>query len=1072
MIRLYLAIRRYLSVFLVCASTLAMAQQRLVTGKVTSSDDNSGIPGANVLEKGTSNGTVTDVNGTFRISVGDNATLVFSFVGLTTQEVAVGSQSAVNVSLAPDIKTLSEIVVTGYASQEKKDITGSVGVVKAKDLMAFPAQNAETLLQGRVAGVQVTTNGDPNGLPSVRIRGLSSFGNNSPLYVIDGVPTYSIAFLSPNDIESMNVLKDAGAASIYGSRANNGVIIITTKKGKSGKVTVSYDGTYGVSLPGKGLESQLLNPQEQANLEWLTNNNDGLPHASPNYGNGATPILPDYLTPVGAKEGDASVNPALYNTNYGKGSIYQITRANKSGTNWWDATHQNAVIQTHNLNLSGGTDNSRYLIGFNFFNQEGTLKGTGTKRYTVRANTEFKIKDIIRVGENLSMSFTDRQPLWDGGVNNWMQTLQSIIPQYDIGGGYAGTRGSNLGNPHSILGRIDRDKANFNNENRIFGNVYAEVDFMKNLTFRTSFGGSITNGYTNQFLPHYYEDSENNGTNSLTETAYYTNDWIWSNTLTYKKKIGDHNILAVGGMESVKENIGRTLFGSRTDYYTDDPDFRTLTQGAASSQNGSTYNTPSTLLSYFGRVDYGFKDKYFLSGTVRRDGSSKFINQYGVFPSVTAAWRLSQESFLQGSTVFSDLKLRVGFGSMGGQTNVFPQNQFNIYAGRPSDAYYDLSGSSTSSVQGLWLQRIGNPAAKWETKKTVNVGLDASFFGGKLDVTIDAYDQTTEDLLFQLDLPSAAGSGIRPFKNVAKVSNKGIDLQIINKGNISTDLKYEVNFTFTTYKNNIESLAPGLTFFDVDAASTEGRIGARYIRNAAGHPISSFYGYQVAGLFQSASEVSSAPSQVGSGVGRFRFADTNGDGKITPDDRTFLGSPIPSYSYGLNLGLTYKGFDLTVFLYGVAGNQIVNYRKWWTDFPTSFQGRKSTDALYNSWTPTNTGATTPIATTISNISTNQGANSYYVQDGGYLRAKNIQLGYNFPNAVARKVGLESIRLYVQATNLFTVTKYKGLDPEIGNTPSVNNTTRSVSSNDQGYGVDGGSAYGTPKQVIVGLNLKF
>ena len=294
-----------------------MAQQRLVTGKVTSTDDNSGIPGANVLEKGTSNGTVTDVNGTFRISVGDNATLVFSFVGLTTQEVAVGSQSAVNVSLAPDIKTLSEIVVTGYASQEKKDITGSVGVVKAKDLMAFPAQNAETLLQGRVAGVQVTTNGDPNGLPSVRIRGLSSFGNNSPLYVIDGVPTYSIAFLSPNDIESMNVLKDAGAASIYGSRANNGVIIITTKKGKSGKVTVSYDGTYGVSLPGKGLESQLLNPQEQANLEWLTNNNDGLPHASPNYGNGATPILPDYLTPVGAKEGDASVNPALYNTNYG-----------------------------------------------------------------------------------------------------------------------------------------------------------------------------------------------------------------------------------------------------------------------------------------------------------------------------------------------------------------------------------------------------------------------------------------------------------------------------------------------------------------------------------------------------------------------------------------------------------------------------------------------------------------------------------------------------------------------------------------------------------------------------------
>ena len=625
---------------------------------------------------------------------------------------------------------------------------------------------------------------------------------------------------------------------------------------------------------------------------------------------------------------------------------------------------------------------------------------------------------------------------------------------------------------------MDRDQNNFSSDTRIFGNIFAEVDFAKNFTYRTSFGGSLNNGYTSQFDYHTYENSENNGTNKLTENAYYTNDWIWSNTVTYKKKIGtDHSILAVGGMEAVKEGIGRRLNASRIDFYSDDPNYRALSVGAAGQQNSSTFLTPAALLSYFGRVDYGFRDKYFLSATVRRDGSSKFINQYGVFPSVTAAWRISQESFMQGSTVFSDLKLRVGYGSMGGQTNVLAQNQFNIYSGRPSDSYYDLSGSSTSSQQGLWLAGIGNPAAKWETKRTVNVGLDASFFGGKLDVTLDAYNQTTEDLLFQLDLPSSAGSGVRPYRNVAKMSNKGIDLQIINRGNITSDLKYEVNVTFTSYKNEIVELAPGLAFFDVDAASTEGRIGARYIRNAVGHPMSSFYGYKVIGLFQSSSEVAGAPAQVGAGAGRFRFEDTNKDGVITPADRQFLGSPIPDFSYGINLGLNYKGFDVTVFLYGVSGNQIVNYRKWWTDFLPSFQGRKSQDALYNSWTPTRPNATTPVAESISNISTNQGANSYFVESGSYLRAKNVQVGYNFPNAIARKIGLESARIYVQGVNLFTVTKYKGQNPEIGSTPSVNNARNEtgadggVSSTDSGYGVDGGG-YPTTKQFIVGLNLKF
>lgn len=375
-------------------------------------------------------------------------------------------------------------------------------------------------------------------------------------------------------------------------------------------------------------------------------------------------------------------------------------------------------------------------------------------------------------------------------------------------------------------------------------------------------------------------------------------------------------------------------------------------------------------------------------------------------------------------------------------------------------------------MPGIWQAQIGNPSGKWETKESLNVGLDASFLGGKLDVTLDWYNQTTSDLLFQLDIPSANGAGVRPYRNVAEVSNTGLDLQIINRGNITGDLQYEANFTFTTVQNEVQSLAEGITFFDVDAGSTEGRIGARYIRNEVGQSISSYFGYKVQGLFQSADEVAGAPTQTGAAPGRFRFEDVNGDGAITPDDRTFLGSPLPDFTYGLNLSLMYKGFDITLFLYGAQGFELVNYRKWSTDFPTSFQNRKSKAALYDSWTPSNPNATTPIATSISNISTNQGANSYYIEDGSYLRARNLQLGYTLPLTFVRKIGMESARIYLQGVNLFTVTDYTGLDPEVGSLPSVNNSDQTVTYSDSGFGVDAGGYPTGLKQYIIGVNLKF
>ena len=1018
------------------------------------------MPGVNVIIKGTSTGTATDGSGQYRLNVaGNQAVLVLSFIGYVTKEVSVGAQSTIDVQMELDVQTLSELVVTGYATQEKKDITGSVGILKARELNAVPASNPEALLQGRVAGVTVTTNPAPGAAASVRIRGLATFGNNTPLYVVDGVPTLDITSLNPNDIESMNVLKDAGAASIYGSRATNGVIMISTKKGKAGKVVVTYDGSYGFQNAGNGYKN-LLNPQEQADLEWLSNKNSGLANNSANYGSGSTPILPDYTIPTGAKNGSPAVDPALYNVDYSKGPIYQITQANKGGTNWFKESTQIAPITNQNLTLSGGGENSKYLVGFNYFNQQGTVIETYLKRYTIRANTEFNIKNKVRIGENFTASVRKRNNITGAeGIFNYMYTLQSIIPVYDIKGGFGSTRGQNLGNQSSPVAALKRGKDNLDFDTRLFGNVYAEADLIKGLTVRTSFGGAIQNGYNYSFSYHSYENSENNGTNSFSESANYNSEWTWTNTATYKKTFGDHNLSVVAGTEAVKQGIGRGVGGNRIDYFSDDPKYWTLTNGASGLSNFSYANTPSTLFSYLARADYGYKDKYLLSATVRRDGSSKFSSKYGVFPSVTGAWRISQEGFMQGNDIFNDLKVRAGFGVMGGQINVTSQSQYNIYGGRVSDAYYDLKGSSNAPSQGVWLTNIGNPAGQWEENTTTNVGIDASFLKGKLDVTLDVYKKVTDGLLFQLDLPAVVGNGVAPFKNVAKMSNKGLDMQVIYRGTIASDWRYETNLTFTTYKNNIESLAPDVKFFDVNsAASEEGRIGGRFVRNEAGHPISSFYGYKVIGLFQSAGEVSGAPAQEGAGPGRFRYADVNGDGVITPEDRTYIGNPNPSFTYGLNLNVGYKAFDFTVFFYGVQGKDLVNYTKWWNDFVPSFQTRKSVNALYNSWTPTNTGATTPIAETASNISTNQAVKSYYIEDGSYLRAKNIQLAYNLPLVLANKIGLERARIYIQGVNLFTVTKYSGLDPELGG-------------NDNAFGVDGGQ-YPNTKQYILGLNLSF
>jgi TonB-dependent starch-binding outer membrane protein SusC len=1064
----------FTAALLLMLASVALAQERVVSGKVTD-ENGSGMPGVNVLVKGTTTGTSTDVDGKYKISVpGDDAVLVFTFVGYASQEVTVGSRTVNDVALTPDVETLTELVVTGYAVQEKKDITGSVGVVKTSDLVSVPASNADQMIQGRVAGVTVVQSAVPGTAAIIRIRGFSALqGNSAPLYVVDGTPTYDITTFNPYDIETISVLKDAGAASIYGARAANGVIVVTTKKGtKDGKTRVTYDTYYSIQDPGKGF-TNLLDPQGQADLEWLANDNDGVPHNSTMYGTGSTPVLPNYILPSGysGPEGAGTpVDPALYNINYANGPIYQIVKANKSGTNWFKEVTRKAPMQTHNLSIAGNGDNSKYYIGLNYFNQQGIIIDTYAKRMSIRANTEFTIKKKVRIGENFSLTYADNpgnfNNLSEGNTISQSYRLQRIIPVYDIKGGFAGSAGAGLGNASSPFAQQERTKNNQSYNTRLFGSLYAEADIFKGVTAKTLFGGFLGNFYGRNFTYRTYENSENNPSNGYAEFAGYGGSWNWTNTISIKKTFGDHNLGVVLGSEAVKRDIGRSMNASRINYFSDNPNYWSLNNGGAGISNGGGPSTPSTLFSLFARADYGFKDKYLLSGTIRRDGSSRFgpNNKYGVFPSVTAGWRVSGENFMSSISSINDMKIRAGWGTMGSDQNLSANNQYSQYGGEVNTSFYDITGANSGSVQGFRQTRFGNLDTKWETNETTNIGLDLTILDNKLDVSLDVYKKVTKDLLFSPEYPGTYGFVNTPSKNIGQMTNKGIDLQMIYHTTIANDWKLELNGTLTKYKNNVDKIATGYTNFFVNSGELN-RLGDYYVNNAVGHPISAFYGYKIIGMNQVADTVGTGGAsgtglkQEGGLPGTFKYADTNGDGKVTEDDKQFLGSPNPKFTYGLNINLSYKNFDLTVFLYGSYGNKIMNYTKWWTDFNGSFKGAKSTDLLNNSWTPERTNGTVPMASNsaeYSSISTNKASNDYYLENGSYLRARNIMLAYNLPTATLNRIGFAKARIFVQAVNLFTVTKYSGLNPELGGS-------------DQANGVDLGS-YPVPKQYTIGLTL--
>ncbi|HEX8676702.1 MAG TPA: SusC/RagA family TonB-linked outer membrane protein, partial [Segetibacter sp.] len=752
--------------------------------------------------------------------------------------------------------------------------------------------------------------------------------------------------------------------------------------------------------------------------------------------------------------------------------FYRITRANKAGTDWFHEIFSPAPTMSHNVNVSGGNEKAKYLFSMNYFNQQGTLSYTYLKRYTLRANSQFNVNNHIRIGENIAYSLTDNPrvtTLSEGSPIGFARRMEPIIPVYDIMGNFAGGYGGLLGVAVNPVAMLERTKNNKGLGNRLFGNVYAEVDVINNLTLRTSFGGSISSGNSNSFAYPTYEGSENVTSNGYTASAYSNYNWTWTNTLQYKKVFNDiHNLTLIAGTESYK-NSGSTLGGTTFGYFSFDPNFTNLSTGSG-TQTSYSSKYADALFSYIGRLDYSFKAKYLLGVTIRRDGSSRFLNkQYGWFPSVSAAWRISQESFMQGEGLkwIDDLKIRAAYGIMGNQLNVDPANGFTTYGSNRQLSSYDITGSGNSLVEGFLKNRIGNPDAKWEENINSNIGIDATLFKGKLNLTVDYYRKNIKDMLYNPELPGTAGQATVPYVNIAEMENKGVDLSASSFFNVTKDLKLDATLNFTSFNNKILNISNTASYFDLDSRRFN---GSAIVRNAVGHSVGQFYGYQIEGFWDSEEEIDQANAKVITpenpnavyqtdvAVGRFRYTDINGDGRITAADRTFLGNPNPDFSYGLNLGLNYKNFDFGIFLFGVYGNDIWNNVLWWTDFYSSFQAAKSHTALYNSWTPTNHNAIAPIQELTGSFSTANVPNSYFVKKGSYLRAKNTQIGYTFSSELLEQAKIDRLRVYIQAANLFTITKYKGLDPEVSGTTTD-------------FGVDEGT-YPSQRQFLIGVNLTF
>ena len=1063
--------------FTLVFSGRALSQDIAVSGTVTSTVG-APISGVTVRVQGTDTRAVTNASGKYFLRAPADAVLTFSYVGQRQVQTTIAGRNTVDVTMA-QIPYLEEVVVTAYTEQRRGDITGAVSSVNVAAAERQTGASVLKALDATVPGITVTTSGSPGSRSTVRIRGISSFQNNDPLYIIDGTPVQDsyINFLNPNDITSIQVLKDASAASIYGSRASNGVILIeTNKKGVSGPPRTTLRVRTGVASPVRGYDDFLIQNSAdyfQVVRQSYLNAGQAVPTAV--YGDPNNPTVPNYI--FAASGAATSVDP------YGRPITVDATKYSfpnslimpgSTGTNWWKAVFSPAGVGDYNADVAGGSDDNAYRVSFNYFNQTGTAIYNDYRRGSVRVNTQFN-RSKLTFGENMALS-VDRSY---GGIQNdpggyaedniigKSVLMQPVIPVFDINGNFAGGKCCGLGNQFNPVHIAFAAKDNLTKNNRAFGNGFVGLEITPSLTFKTNAGFTVYQNSFNGFNTAFPENAEATFTYGINESDFQSTDWNVSNTLRYIKTLNRSSFDFLVGQEAGANN-NRSISASMSNLLSTGLDSRYIQDalGDASTKNVFSSGGKSALLSVFGKADYNFADKYVASATLRRDGSSRLApgHQWGTFPAYGLGWRLTNEPFLSNNRILSDVMLRYGWGVTGNQL-IPPGRIVSVFGGDRGDTFYDIAGTN-AIVPGYRQSLQGNPDLKWEENKSSNVGADMVLLNGMFNVVVDVYKRATNNLLFAPQAPATAGVAAPPIVNIGKMRNTGIDFSIGHQA-----AAWNVTFNGSHYKNEIVSINGVQNFF-------YGPISTRYgnqVINEVGHPIGAFYGYINDGYFNSAADaLAHTPAggcgattvycQDGAAMGRLKFRDVNGDGKITLDDRTIIGSPHPKFTGGLDLGAHRGNFDVSATVFGTFGNKIFNVQDEFYVF-RNFETNVRKDLLANSWTPQNLNAKYPRLD--KNDLFSHALSSFYVEDGSYIRLRNVQVGYNVRSAMSRWLPDDS-RVYVQAENMFTHTNYSGLDPAL---PAANVFGAAGDIRDQYMGVDRGS-YPTNKVFSFGFTTSF
>ena len=1013
--------RRFILSFLSLLSvTLMHAQSGEISGTVVDATGESVI-GATVMEKGTSNGTVTDFDGNFKIKVEAGKTLVFTYIGFQTQELP--AQDGMKVVMQDDALALNEVVVTGYTTQRKADLTGAISTVSVDEMAKQNENNPMKALQGRVPGMNITADGNPSGAATVRIRGIGTLNDNDPLYIIDGVPTKAgMHELNGNDIESIQVLKDAASASIYGSRAANGVIIITTKKGKDGKIKVNFDGSVATSFYTNKIET--MNASEWGRAFWQASVNDGL---DPNNNNLGYNYDWSY---------DALGRPVLSGMTMDM-FLDENATVRTGDTDWFKEITRTGVVQQYNLSVSNGGEKGNAFFSMGYYDNQGTIKDSYFNRLSARANADYKLIDgKVTLGENFTINRTKGVDA-PGGVLEHALEFNPNFPIYAENGKYAQALGaySERENPLSM---ISNAKDNEYTQWRMFGDVHLSVTPLKNFMVRTTLGMDYT-----QKEQRFFTYPIANGKVMRTESAVegkqeHTMRWMWNAIATYNIEIGLHRADLMVGTE-VNRMDYKMNSAKRYELAILNTDYMWPSAGAG-RQLAEGFGEGFSLVSFFGKANYTYNDRYLASFTIRRDGSSRFgsNNQYGTFPSLSAGWRISEEKFMEKTKSWLDnLKLRYSWGQTGNQ-EISNTARYTLYksvvstglwGSSQAGSSYDIAGRNGGYdlANGYVRNQRGNDDIKWETSTQHNIGVDFSVLHGDIYGSFDWFNKKTTDILLFMDGIAAMGEGNGQWINAGEVKNNGWELSLGYRHRLANGFSWDVNGNISRYVNEVSRLP--------ETVAASGRYGGNSKKTVIGHPMYSQVGFIYDGIFKSQEEIDNHANQDGAGLGRIRYKDLNGDGVITEDDQDWIFDPTPDFTWGLNIYLQYKDFDLTMFWQGVQGVDVdCRGYKSQTDFwanslinvPYLNKGVRALDA----WSPLNPDSDIPALTT-SDTNREGRISSYYIENGSYVKLRTIQLGYNLPKSLTDKLRMDRIRVYASAQNLLTIksSKFTGADPE-------------------------------------------